>query len=109
MEVSKRLPTIKDFRLYGRFHSLPKLDIYNDIPLSILYYVFPNYFIIQEKIKPEILDFLKQLCMMLKDEAEYEDRMENLKDQKELQIRRLEDRIHSYYLNINQTCKCKSD
>lgn len=107
MEASLNLPTVKDFRMYGRFHHLPKVDLYSDPPLSILCYVFPKYLLYKDKIKPEILEFLKLHCMILKEQADYEDNVTNLKDQKELQIRRLEDRIHSYYLNVNKSCKCK--
>jgi hypothetical protein len=43
----------------------------------------------------------------MKEIAEYEDEFEKIKDQKELQLRRLEDRIHSYYLNRSKHCTCE--
>lgn len=107
MEITLNLPSIKDFRIYGRFHHLPKLDLYSEIPLSILCYVYPRYLFIKDKIRSESLEFLKHHCIILKEQADYEDNITNLKDQKELQIRRLEDRIHSYYRNMNKFCKCK--
>jgi len=109
MEVSERLPTVKDFRLYGKFHSLPEIDPSSDVPLIILIHIFPNYLFMKENLSPETLYLIKTHCILTKQQAQWEDNIEKLKDQKELQIRRLEDKIHSFYLNKKIHCKCKEN
>lgn len=107
MEVPKNLPTVKDFRQYGRFHNLPKIDLYSEIPLQILYHIYPNYLFLGKTISNQTLELIKEHCLIVKDQAEYEDKIENLKNEKELQLRRLEDRIHSYYFKKIDSCSCK--
>lgn len=107
MDLSKRLPTIKDFRAYGKFGYLQDLDKYKELPLTILCYIYPDYLFISSQIDTETLNLIKNHCIVMKQFAKYEDEVEKLKDQKELQIRRLEDKIHNYYLNREKICKCK--
>ena len=109
MDISKKLPTVKDFRAYGRFANVRDLDKYNELPLIILYHIYPNYLFLSDNEQPSpiILNFIKQHCLIMKEIAEYEDEFEKIKDQKELQLRRLEDRIHSYYLNRSKHCTCE--
>lgn len=105
MEDYKNLPTVKDFRRYGRFHELPKLDLYNEIPLVLLYYICPQYYLNENKINSNLKELIKNHCIIMKEQAEYEDKIEQLKNEKELQIRRLEDQIHNFYLNIIGSCQ----
>ena len=106
MDLSKRLPTVKDFRAYGKFADVQDLDKYKDIPLVILCHIYPDYLFISDQISLEVLDIIRNHCLVMKQFAEYEDKYEKLKDQKELQLRRLEDKIHSYYLNREKFCNC---
>lgn len=108
MDVIKNLPNVKDFRIYGKFHNISKLELCNEIPTSILNHIFPNYLFSKNKIDPANLEMIKKYCIILKDQAEYEDNLKDLSDKKELQIRRLEDKIHFYYLNIHKPCKCSN-
>lgn len=87
------LPKLEDFKKYGRFHAIENLDLYHDVPLDILFYVFPNYIFSKDKVSKKMLNDLKLHCILCKRRAEYEDKMENLNDQKELQLRRFEDKI----------------
>lgn len=107
MDISKRLPTVKDFRAYGKFANLQDLDKYKELPLSLLYHIYPNYLFMNDQISPKILDLIRNHCMVMKQFALYEDEFEKLKDQKELQLRRLEDKIHNYYLDREINCNCK--
>jgi len=89
-----RLPNVSDFKRYGRFHNMPGLTHQFGIPGDILAYIFPNYYLMDQTILPEeFLNKLKEHCLYLKRLAEYEDFIQDLNDQKELQIRRLEDKI----------------
>jgi hypothetical protein len=106
MDISKRLPTIKDFRTYGKFGHLQDLDKYKELPLAILYHIYPDYLFLSGEIPAETLNLIKSHCIVMKEFAKYEDEFEKLKDQKELQIRRLEDKIHNYYLSRENDCKC---
>jgi hypothetical protein len=106
MDTLEKLPTVKDFRIYGRFYNLSDLDPYQELPVTILCYVFPSYFFNTNICNAEIKDAIKHYCLYLKQQAIYEDSIEDLKNKKELQIRRLEERIHKYYLNKYSSCKC---
>jgi len=89
-----KLPNVSDFKRYGRFHNMPGLSPQFGIPGDILAYIFPNFYLMDQTTIPE--DFqtkLKEHCLYLKRLAEYEDFIQDLNDQKELQIRRLEDKI----------------
>lgn len=60
----------------------------------------------EKNISSETMNLIKTHCIILKKQAEFEDNIEQLRDQKELQIRRLEDKIHKYYLNKYKDCQC---
>lgn len=104
MDCFKNFPTIKDFRQYGKFHTIPKINLYNEIPLQILYHIYPDYYLIEHDITSDTKEWIKNHCIIMKEQAEYEDRIDQLKNEKELQIRRLEDVIHTFYLNIISSC-----
>ena len=91
--VNMRLPKVEDFKQYGRFHGIENLDMYHEIPLDILFYVFPNYIFSKEKISKKMMNDLRLHCILCERSAKYEDKVTTLNDQKELQIRRLEERI----------------
>lgn len=93
------IPTLEDFKKYGRFHSVEDLDLYHELPLDILFYVFPNYIFSRDKIPRKMLDKLRLHCILCKRRADYEDKMQELNDQKELQLRRFEDKIKKHYSN----------
>jgi len=103
MDIINKLPTVKDFRLYGRFHDLPELDLYQEIPAIIMNYIYPAYSFMETEVSADLITRIKMHCIIAKKQAIYEDNVETLKDQKELQIRRLEDKIHSIY---STKCKC---
>ena len=107
MDLSRRLPTVKDFRAYGKFADLQDLDKYKELHLELLCYIYPDYLFISDQISVDVLNLIKNHCIVMQHFAEYEDRYEKLKDQKELQLRRLEDKIHSYYLNREKFCNCQ--
>lgn len=93
-----RLPTILDFKRYGRFHQMPGLQPQFDIPGDILAHIFPYYYLMEKDAIPyELLLKLKEHCLYLKRVAEYEDFIQDLNDQKELQIRRLEEKFKNKY------------
>ena len=89
------LPNVCDFRKFGRFYHIQNLDIYHDLPNEILYYIFPLYIFIKDKINKQFILKLKDYCIYLKNTAEYEDYIEDLSDKKELLLRRLEDKLRS--------------
>ncbi len=106
MEVKPYLPTVKDFKMYGKFHNIIGLDLYSEVPLQILYHIYPDYLFQKETIAQDTLELIKTHCIIMKEQAKYEDHVEYLKNLKELQIRRLEDRIHYFYLFKKSVCKC---
>lgn len=108
MEVLPNLPTVKDFKLYGKFYNLKELNEFTEIPIKILYHIFPNYLFIKDNIDQHSKELIKNHCLILKEQAQYEDHVEYLKNLKELQIRRLEDRIHYYHL-FKKTCTCSKN
>lgn len=92
--VQPRFPTIDDFRRYGRLHQAPVFDAYTPLPGDILAFIFPNYYLMDDKAIPEDkLIKLTLFCLNLRKQAEYEDFVQDLNDQKELQLRRLEEKI----------------
>ena len=90
-------PSVKDFRKYGRFYQVEYFDVNTKIPTEILFYSFPDYFINRRKPSSKILDNLKNHCIEARKQALYEDQMQDLNDQKELQIRRLEEKFQQKY------------
>ena len=90
-------PSVKDFRKYGRFHQIDYFDQTTKIPTEILFYSFPDYFINKRKPNDKILNNLKNHCIESRKQALYEDQMQDLNDQKELQIRRLEEKFQQKY------------
>lgn len=106
MDLTKNLPAVKDFRIYGKFYNVTKNELINKIPDNILHHIYPNYLVKGTMITNNEMITIQKYCIILREEADYEDKLENLKNQKELQIRRLEDRIHLYYLNMLESCKC---
>jgi len=96
-------PQVEDFKRYGYFHGIQNLDIYHDVPSEILCYMFPYYHFMGDKIKPKFLRKLKLHCIYLKHRAEYEDRIMEKKDQKELLINRVEKIVEKKCL---ENCCC---
>lgn len=97
-----KLPSVADFRRFGRFHCIKDLNIYHELPDEILCYVVPNYYFTKKWISRKVIENLRLHCINLKKQAEYEDFIQNLQDQKELMIRRLKDKIMSE--NVNSNC-----
>ena len=100
-----KLPTIKDFRRYGKFYDLPKIDVYTDLPLLILCNIHNEYIFKPNILTDSFLEKLKLHCMVLQNIAKYEDFIEDLKTSRELQMRRLEEKLFHFYfhkLNIKE-------
>jgi hypothetical protein len=68
-------------------------------------HIYPNYFF-ENNCDELTKEAIKCHCINLQEQARYEDKIEDLKNKKELQIRRLEQRIHNYYQNKYKNCKC---
>jgi len=105
-EEEIRLPKVADFRKYGPLHHI-ELDLYNPIPGDLLAFIFPYYYLYEDEILDEARVFkLRLFCINLRKKAEYEDYIQEIKDTKELQLRRLEDKLSEKLKN--QTCtKCR--
>lgn len=100
-----RLPTVADFRRYGPLHQAPAFDIYNNLPGDVLVFIFPNYFLLEENvISEDYLVKLRLFCFYLRKQAEYEDFIQEMNDQKELQLRRLEEKLNEKYKKMSKTC-----
>jgi len=97
------LPTVTDFRRFGRFHLIQDLTIYHDIPSDLLCHIIPNYYIIKNRISKKIINKLKLYCIYLKNQANYEDFVQTLEDQKELLIRRVKDKLLDEILEKNNS------
>lgn len=95
------LPTVADFRKYGRFYHIQDLDIYHEIPNEIIFFVFPHIFFVKHRINKKFIENLRNFCINLKKQADHEDYIQELKDRKELLIRRLEDKLRNKLLNCN--------
>ena len=106
MDLFEKLPTVRDFRLYGRFYNISDLEHDKELPLSIICYIYPDYLFKDYELDSNIKNLIKKHCILLREQANYEDNIEDLKIKKELQIRRLEERIHKYYKNKYRDCKC---
>lgn len=102
------LPTVSDFRKNGRFYHLENLDIYHDIPEELLCHIFPYYFFSKKQLNKSFIENYKYFCINLKKRADYDDYLQELLDQKELLLRRLEDKIRSGILKKNVSCKKNS-
>ena len=106
MDLLERLPQVKDFRIYGKFHHLPNMNSCKELPLIVLYHVFPNYLFETKELDHTSKDIIRKHCAILQEQAKYEDNMEDLKIKKELQIRRLEESMHKFYSEKYKFCKC---
>ncbi len=95
------LPTVADFRRHGRFYHIENLDIYHNIPNELICYIFPHYFFQKKILNLKFIENYKNFCINLKKCAEYEDHIQEITDQKELLIRRLEDKIRDEILKKN--------
>jgi len=98
MENNYILPSVKDFKKFGKFYNLPKIDVYSDLPLLILCSLNENYIFNPKIIPQETLEKIKLHCSVLQELAKHEDFIRDCKDTHELQIRRLEDKLLHFYL-----------
>jgi hypothetical protein len=106
MDLIERLPKVKDFRQYGKFHHLPNMNSCTELPLILLYHIFPNYLFESKELDHASKEVIKKHCAVLQEQAKYEDDIEDLKIKKELQIRRLEECMHKFYAEKYKYCKC---
>jgi|APCry1669190288_1035285.scaffolds.fasta_scaffold23086_3 hypothetical protein len=92
-----KLPTVTDFRRFGRFHLISNLSPTHPIPDDLIFYILPNYFFFKEHVSKKFLQNYKRFCLALKKQAVFEDYIKDLSDQKELLLRRLEDKNKNTY------------
>ncbi len=98
-----RMPIVTDFRRFGRFHMIHDLDIYHDLPGELLCHIFPDYIFVKGKVCKKFMEKLKMYCVYLKKQAEYEDLIQNLLDEKELLIRRVKENLIAEIVEKNHS------
>ncbi len=103
-----RMPTVTDFRRFGRFHMIQDLDIYHDLPSELLCHIFPGYIFEKGKMCKKFAEKLKIYCVCLRKQAEHEDLVQCLLDEKELLIRRVREKLIAEMAEKNGFCNVQS-
>lgn len=115
-DTAINLPSIEDFRKFGRFYkiSMKKNSKSNILPTELYRYIFPDFadhlFKTKSAPKKQTIEKIYNYCLSLKKEVMKEERLFIKKLLHEHEIKQLEEKIKEYFVNYYENkyknCKC---
>jgi hypothetical protein len=108
------LPSIEDFRKYGRFYKIAINKKTEKLPQELYRFVFPDYkehfFDKKDAPKKKTVQMVLNYCLSLKKEITKEERLFKQKLTHDNEIKQLEEKIKEYFVNFYENkyknCKC---